>query len=174
MITSFVAFCICSITRLIIESSFELTFWTQIDIESNCSHFQLDSSWIAHIFNLMQLDSTENWINSTWFIKNSSLMSRELNIEIFPIFCFCITFLHYLFDRESWRETWRLYDRESWREVIVESHDRKSWRENMKIVWWKVMKGNMKENMKKVMTRNMKGKHEGRLTLVGSHDGETW
>ncbi len=41
-----------------------------------------------------------------------------------------------------------------------------------------VMAGNMKGNMKKVMAGNMKGnikgKHEGRLTLVGSHDGETW
>ena len=27
--------------RLIIESSFELTFWTQIKIESSYSHFQL-------------------------------------------------------------------------------------------------------------------------------------
>jgi len=32
------------------------------------------------------------------------------------------------------------------------------------------MAGNMEGNMK----GNMKGKHEGRLTLVGSHDGETW
>ncbi len=84
-----------------------MTFWTQINIKSSCSHFQLNLSWIAHIFNLTRLDSTENWVNSTWFIKNLSLMSRELNIEIFPIFCFCIIFLHYLFDRKSWRKTWR-------------------------------------------------------------------
>ncbi len=32
----------------------------------------------------------------------------------------------------------------------------------------------MKGNMKEVMAGNIKEKHEGRLTLVGSHDGETW
>ncbi len=102
-------------SRLIIESSFKLTFWTQIKIKSNCSHFQFDSSWIAHIFNLMQLDSTENWVNSTWFIKNLSLMSRKLNIEIFPTFAlsFCIIFLI-----ESHEEkTWRSFDKESWWET---------------------------------------------------------
>jgi len=32
----------------------------------------------------------------------------------------------------------------------------------------------MKRNMKGNMTRNMTGKHEGRLTLIESHDGKTW
>ncbi len=61
-------------------------------------HFELESrsSRVAHIFNLTRLDSTENWINSTRLAKNLSLTSRELNIEIFPVFDFCITFLHYL------------------------------------------------------------------------------
>ncbi len=113
--------------RLIINLSFKLTFWTWINIESSCSHFQLNSSRVAHIFNLMQLNSTENWVNSTQLIKNLNLTSRKLNIEIFPVFCFCIIFLHYLFDKESWRETRRLYDRKSWRRVMIESHDRKSW-----------------------------------------------
>ncbi len=131
--------------RLIIKLSFELTFWTWINIKSSCSHFQLNLSRVAHIFNLTRLDSTENWVNSIQLIKNLSLTSRELNIEIFPIFCFCITFLHYLFDKESWRQTWRLYDRKLWREVMIESHDRELWRENMKIVWWKVMKRNYEE-----------------------------
>jgi len=133
--------------RLIVESSFELTFWTRTDIESSCSHFQLDSSRVAHIFNLTWLDSTGNWVNSIRLVKNSSLASRELNIEIFPVFCFCIIFLHYLFDRKSWRETWRLYDRESWREVMVESHGRELWRGNMKVVWWKVMKRSHEEKL---------------------------
>ncbi len=81
--------------KLIIELSFELTFWTWIKIELSCSHFQLDLSRVTHIFNLMWLDSTENWVNSTQLIKNSSLMSRELNIEIFSTFAlsFCIIFL---------------------------------------------------------------------------------
>jgi len=82
--------------KLIIESSFELTFWTQIEIESSCSHFQLDSSQIAYIFNSMQLNLTENWVNLTQLIKNLSLTSKELNIENFSIFDFCIIFLHYL------------------------------------------------------------------------------
>ncbi len=36
------------------------------------------------------------------------------------------------------------------------------------------IKGNIKKNMKGNMTENMTGKHEGRLTLIGSHDGKTW
>ncbi len=101
--------------KLIIKSSFKLTFWTQIEIESSCSHFQLDSSQVAHIFNLTWLDSTENWVNSTRFVKNLSLTSRELNIEIFPTFAlsFCITFL--VESHEG--ETWRSFDKESWRET---------------------------------------------------------
>ena len=95
--------------KLIIKSSFELTFWTQIEIESSYSHFQLNLSQVTYIFNMMQLNLTENWVNLTWFIKNLSLMSRELNIENFPIFDFCIIFLHYLFalsfNKELWRET---------------------------------------------------------------------
>jgi len=68
-------------TSLIIKLSFELTFWTWINIESSCSHFQLDSSRVAHIFNLTQLDSTRNWVNLTQLIKNSNLTSRALRIE---------------------------------------------------------------------------------------------
>ncbi len=99
----------CHIDKLIIELSFKLTFWIQFNLKLSCSHFQLDLSWIIHIFNLMQLDSTENWVNSTQLIKNSSLMSRKLNIEIFSTFAlsFCIIFLI-----ESYEEkTWRSFDR---------------------------------------------------------------
>jgi len=81
-----------SIDRLIIELSFMLTFWTWIEIESSCSHFQLNLSQIAHIFNLTWLNSTENWVNLIWLVKNLSLTSRELNIEKFSIFDFCIIF----------------------------------------------------------------------------------
>ncbi len=97
---------ICCLIKLIIKLSFELTFWIQLNLKSSYLHFQLNSSWIKHIFNSTWLDSTRNRVNSTWFIKNLNLMSRKLNIEIFPIFCFCIIFLHYLFDRKSWKETW--------------------------------------------------------------------
>ncbi len=106
------------LSRLIIKLSFELTFWIRLDSKSSCSHFQLDSSRIAHIFNLTRLDSTENWVNSTRLVKNLSLTSRELNIEIFPVFCFCIIFLHYLFDRS--------HD-EKHEDYMIESHEEKSW-----------------------------------------------
>jgi len=62
----------------------------------NCSHFQLDLSRVEHISNSTRLDSTRNRVNSTRLAKNSSLASKGLNIEIFPVFDFCITFLHYL------------------------------------------------------------------------------
>ncbi len=106
------------IIRLIVKSSFELTFWIRFDSKSSCSHFQLDSSRVAHIFNLTRLDSTENWVNSIRLVKNLSLMSRELNIEIFPVFDFCIIFLHYLFDRS--------HDGKH-EDYIIESHKEKSW-----------------------------------------------
>ncbi len=115
------------INRLIIESSFKLIFWIQFNSKSSCSHFQLNSSQVEHIFNLMQLDSTENWVNLTWLVKNLSSTSRELNIEIFPTFAlsFCIIFLI-----ESHEEkTWRSFDRmlrayQDWIELVsVSSSD---------------------------------------------------
>ncbi len=99
--------------KLIIKLSFELTFWTWINIESSCSHFQPDLSWVAHIFNLTWLDSTENWVNSTQLVKNSSLTLKELNIEIFPIFCFCIIFLIESHDEKH-------------EDYMIESHEKKS------------------------------------------------
>ncbi len=83
-------------------------------------HFEFDSirSRVAHIFNLTRLDSTENWVNSTQLVKNSSLTSRELNIEIFSVFCFCIIFLHYLFDRS--------HD-EKHEDYMIENHEEESW-----------------------------------------------
>ncbi len=106
--------------RLIVESIFKLTFWTWIKIESSCSHFQLNLSQIAHIFNLTRLDSTENWVNLTRLVKNLSLTSRELNIESFPVFDFCIIFLHYLLI-ESHEE------KHEDRLTLIESHDEKTW-----------------------------------------------
>ncbi len=103
-----------NIFKLIVKLSFELTFWTQIQIELNCSHFQLNSSQVAHIFNLTWLDSTENWVNSTQFVKNLSLMSRKLNIEIFPIFDFCIIFLHYILIESH---------EEKHEDCLIKSHD---------------------------------------------------
>ncbi len=183
------------LNRLIVESSFKLTFWTWIEIKSSCSHFQLNSSWVAHIFNLTRLDSTENWVNSTWLAKNLSLTSRKLNIENFSVFDFCITFLHYLLieshkgkhedcliESHKGKHEGRLIEshKEKHEDHLIKSHDEKHevMMRNMK----KNMKRNIKRNMKKVMTRNMKGnmkrnmkgKHEGCLTLIESHDGKTW
>ncbi len=45
------------IDKLIIKLSFKLTFWTQINLESSCSHFQLNSSWVEHIFNSTQISN---------------------------------------------------------------------------------------------------------------------
>ena len=122
--------------RLIVKLSFKLTFWIQIEIESSCSHFQLNLSRVAHIFNLTRLNSTENWVNSTRLVKNSSLTSRELNIEKFSVFDFCIIFLHYFFALsfciiflhylliESYEEEHEDYLIESHKE----KHEEKTWR----------------------------------------------
>jgi len=141
--------------KLIIESSFELTFWIQLDSKSSCSHFQLDSSWVKHIFNSTRFNSTRNWVNSTQFIKNLSLTSRELNIEIFSIFNFCIIFLHYLLIEsheekhedhliESYKEKHEDCLIESHKEkhedCLIENHDEKTWRSFDKKSWWENMK----------------------------------
>ncbi len=68
-------------TRLIVKLSFKLTFWTWINLESSCSHFQLNSSWIEHILNLTWRNLSSSQVNSTWLVKNLSLTSRELRIE---------------------------------------------------------------------------------------------
>ncbi len=101
--------------KLIIKLSFELTFWIQLNLKLSYLHFQLNLSWVAYIFNLTWRDSTENWVNSTRFIKNSSLTLRELNIEIFSTFAlsFCIIFL--IESHEE--ETWKSFDKESWWEI---------------------------------------------------------
>ena len=115
-------------TRLIIESSFELTFWIRLNSKSNCSHFQLDSSRVEHIFNSTRLDSTENWVNLTRLVKNSSLASRELNIENFPVFDFCIIFLHYLLiESHEGKNEDRLIEshKEKHEDHLIESHNEK-------------------------------------------------
>ena len=63
-------------------------------------HFEPESrsSRVAHIFNSTRVELLifSTWRDSTRPAKDPSLASRELNIEIFPVFDFCITFLHYL------------------------------------------------------------------------------
>ncbi len=95
-----------STIRLIVEPNFHTYFLTRSSTWYQCR----DSARILDI-NLVtrpsiNLESNQNLL--TRFNSSSNQIwqtSRELNIEIFPVFCFCITFLHYLFDRESWRKT---------------------------------------------------------------------
>ncbi len=91
-------------------------------------------------------------------------MSRELNIENFSIFDFCIIFLHYLLI-ESHKEKHedRLIEshKEKHEDRLIESHDEKH-------------REKMKKNMKRNIKKNMKKKHEDRLTLIESHDEDTW
>ncbi len=156
-------------TRLTVGSGFGLTFWIRPDSKSDCPHFQPDSSRIEHIFNSTRPDPTRNRVNPTRPAKNPSLASRELNREIFPVFCFCITFLHYLFGRKPWRETWRLFGREPWREAMIGSHEGETWRPFGREPWRKVMVGSHgRKSWRKVMKR----KHEN--YLIESHDGKTW
>ena len=54
--------------------------------------------------------------DSTRLVKNSSLTSRELNIEIFPVFDFCIIFLHYLLIESH---------EEKHEDRLIENHDEK-------------------------------------------------
>ncbi len=105
-------------SRLIVELSFKLTCWIRLDSKLSCSHFQLNSSRIEHIFNSTRLDSTWNRVNSTRLVKNSSLTSRELNIEIFSLFALflCITFLHLVESHDEEHEG-----------CLVGSHGRKPW-----------------------------------------------
>ncbi len=190
----------CFRTRLIIKLSFKLTFWTWIEIKLSYSHFQLDLSQIAHIFNLTRLNSTENWVNLTRFVKNLSLMSRKLNIEIFPIFDFYIIFLHYLLiesheekheerliknhdekheekHKEKHKENHDEKHEEKHKEEHEESYDKKhkeKHREKHKENIKRNMKRNMMRNMMKNMKKNMKKKHEDCLTLIESHNKKTW
>ncbi len=125
-----------------------MTFWIRIKIELNCSHFQLNLSQIAHIFNLMQFNSTENWINSTRFVKNLSLTSRELNIENFSIFDFCIIFLHYLLIESH---------KEEHEDRLIKSHDEKH-----------------KEKHDEKHEEKHKKKHEGKTWRSFDFDRESW
>ncbi len=152
--------------RLIVESSFELTFWIRLDSKSSCSHFQLDSSRVEHIFNLTRLDPTENWVNSTRLAKDSSLTSRGLNIENFPVFDFCITFLHYLLiESHEEKHEGRLVEshKEKHEGRLIESHDEKHEEKH----------GEKHEGEHE---EKHEGKHEEehKDRLVENHDGETW
>jgi len=56
------------------------------------------------------------------------LTSRELNIEIFPVFDFCITFLHYrLIESHEGKHEDRLIEshKEEHEDCLIESHKEK-------------------------------------------------
>ncbi len=140
------------LNRLTVGSSFGLTFWTRTEIGSGCSHFQPDPSRVAHIFNPTRPDPTGNWVNPTRPAKDPSLASRGLNIENFPVFGFCITFLHYL---------------------LIESH--KGEHEGRLVGSHKGehggrLVGSHKGEHGGRLVESHKGKHGGRL--IGSHDGK--
>ncbi len=74
----------------VISLSFKLTFWTWIDIESNCSYFQLDVTRL------------------NWKLSQLDLIHQELKLNVKRVKYKKISgflLLHYLFDRKSWRRT---------------------------------------------------------------------
>ncbi len=119
--------------RLIVELSFHIYILIRLDYLSW-------TFWFDLITRIESSDSTWYWLRirirfefSTRLAKQSNMTSRELNIEIFPVFRLCITFLHYLFGRESWRRVIkRSHEEKSWREAMIGKHGRKLWREVMK------------------------------------------
>jgi len=92
---------VCDQFRLIIKSSFNINLLIQLKylisifwLNSNTRFQHSDSIWYWS-----QVDTRFEF--STRLVKKSNMTSRELNIEIFPIFRLCIIFLHYLFGRKS-------------------------------------------------------------------------
>jgi len=92
---------VCDQFKLIIKSSFNINLLIQL--KYSISIFWLNSNtWFQHsdlIWYWSQVDTRFEF--STQLVKKSNMTSRELNIEIFPIFRLCIIFLHYLFGRKS-------------------------------------------------------------------------
>ena len=89
------------LTRLIVKSSFHIYILTRLEYLSRIFWLDLNTQVKSH-------DSTryQSWVESeladlTRLVKQSNMTLRELNIEIFPVFRLCITFLHHLFDRKS-------------------------------------------------------------------------
>ena len=76
---------VLEISRLIIKSSFHIYFLTCLSTWYQCRDLTRYQSRVE-----------SELADSTRFIKQSNMMSRELNIEIFPVFRLYITFLHYL------------------------------------------------------------------------------
>ncbi len=126
-------------------------------------HFEPESrsSRVAHIFNSTRVELLifSTWRDSTRLVKDPSLASRELNIEIFPVFDFCIIFLHYLLIENhegEHEESHGEEHEEEHEEKHEESHDGEH-------------EGKHEESHG--------GEHEGkswREVMVESHDGKPW
>ncbi len=104
--------------KLIIKSSFNINLLTQL--KYLISIFWLDSNtWFQHsdsVWYRSQVDTRFKF--SIQLIKKSNMTSRELNIEIFPIFRLCIIFLI-----ESHKEK----HEEKHEDHLIKSFDRRLW-----------------------------------------------
>ncbi len=111
-------FCMSSINRLIIKLSFNINLLTQL--EYSISIFWLNSNTqFQHSDSIWYQFQVNTWFKfSTWLVKKSNMMSRELNIEIFPIFRLCIIFL--IKNHKEKHE-------EKHEDCLIESFDRRLW-----------------------------------------------
>ncbi len=99
-ITIFFVFLTIVFSRLIVKLSFHIYILIQLDY----------LNWIFWLNLITRVESSDStwywsWVRirfkfSTQLIKQLNMTSRELNIEIFPIFRLCIIFLHYFFGRK--------------------------------------------------------------------------
>ncbi len=88
-------------SRLIIKLSFDINLLTRLKYSISIFWLNLNT-WFQHSDSIWYRFQVNTWFEfSTQLVKKSNMMSRELNIEIFPVFRLCIIFLHYLFGRKS-------------------------------------------------------------------------
>ncbi len=87
--------------RLIVESSFHIYILTRLEYLSQTFWLDLNTQIKSHDSTQYRSQVESELADSTQLVKQLNMTSRELNIEIFPVFRLCITFLHYLFNRKS-------------------------------------------------------------------------
>ena len=98
---NFLAQHICCTFRLIIKSNFHTYILTQLNYLNWIFWLNLNTQVESSDLTWYQLQVRVRFKFSTQLVKQSNMTLRELNIEIFPVFRLCITFLHYLFGRKS-------------------------------------------------------------------------
>ena len=88
--------------RLIVGPSFDTNLLTRLEYSvptfwpgSNTRFQHSDPAWYR-----LRVDTRSGF--PIRLAKESNMTSRGLNIEIFPVFRLCITFLHYLFALPFW------------------------------------------------------------------------